>query len=96
MLTEDERPLSEALVTATDILTETSRWTETGRTGAFEISALPPGTYEVRVEALGYEPRLYRSVSVQPGKAARLQVRLTLADPPVEEVDTVMVGRAAP
>ena len=67
----------------------------TRRSGEALISALPPGDYDVRAEALGYRPRLVRGVPVRPGAPTRVTVVLEAEAPPVTQVDTVTFSGGA-
>ncbi len=57
--------------------------------GEYRSSALPPGSYDVRVEQLGYRPLLVLDVTLGPGAAVSLDLALTPAEPPVTQVDTL-------
>src|SRR4051794_14848324 len=45
-----------ASVTARDLLTHRVRAATSGPEGAYRIAGLPAGSYEIRVDALGYAP----------------------------------------
>ena len=55
-----------------------SRVATTDVNGSYEFPALPPGTYTVTCELLGYEP-LHRDVVIGPGQAATLSLGLAPA-----------------
>lgn len=57
-----------ATVVATHQETDETVETEVGPDGAFELSEVPPGAYEVGVEADGYQPNS-ESVQVEPGES---------------------------
>ena len=57
--------------------------------GAYRSPPLPPGQYDVRVERLGFRPLVVLDVSVSPAAAVTLDFRLTPAEPPVTQVDTM-------
>ncbi|MEZ4414473.1 MAG: carboxypeptidase-like regulatory domain-containing protein [Gemmatimonadota bacterium] len=59
------------------------------RGGEVQLSAIPPGDYDVRAEALGFRPQLVRGVPVRPGGSSRFTVVLEPEAPPVTQVDTV-------
>ncbi|MCA9738351.1 MAG: carboxypeptidase-like regulatory domain-containing protein [Gemmatimonadota bacterium] len=69
--------------------------TVSSRGGDVLISALPPGDYDVRAEAIGYRPRLVRGVPVRPGSPSRFTVLLEPEAPPVTRVDTVAFAGGA-
>ena len=85
-----------ALVNAAVFLTPIGRGLErsliTDRAGLVEFSFVPPGTYELRVEALGYQPVLIRPLSVPVGDGIHLEATLQPAGGVVAEVDTVAPG----
>lgn len=94
---QDGRLLTDAAVSVTGTAGGTAMWVETNRDGAFQLPLLRAGEYDVRVEAVGFVPRLYRGVDVPAGQATRLSVELERAAGIVEFVDTVFVGgRGAP
>ncbi|MDT8340073.1 MAG: carboxypeptidase-like regulatory domain-containing protein [Longimicrobiales bacterium] len=85
-----EDPVVNALVT---LLREGSdgdvgRELSTDRQGRFTVSGLRPGRYQVRVEALGFHPRLLRGLTLRPRSHPVIGVRLREATPPVTVVDT--------
>jgi hypothetical protein len=55
-----------------------SRTTPTGATGAYQITGLPPGTYNVVYELTGFTPLKRESVVVQVAQTTRLDVELTI------------------
>ncbi len=69
--------------------------TTSRRSGEALISALPPGDYDIRAEALGYRPKLMRGVPVRPGAPSRVTVVLEVEAPPVTQVDTVTFSGGA-
>jgi hypothetical protein len=86
------RLLANVSVTVTETRTGTSVWAETGRGGSWQLSLLPAGEYEIRVEAPGYLPQLLRDIALRPGRAVRVNATLTPATGPVERVDTLFAG----
>jgi hypothetical protein len=83
------RPVQDAEVRVEDRSSGATRWTMTARDGSYRFEALPDGRYDVVVEALGYKPIRHLDVRVSVGHAARLDVALVRATPPVTEIDTV-------
>jgi hypothetical protein len=51
-----------------------------------------PGTYEVRVEVVGYRPLVARSVDIGGGERADVSLTINPAAPPVVTIDTVALG----
>jgi len=80
-----------ATVTASNPATGFTTATVTDSIGLARIPALPPGTYDVRVELSGFAPVEQRSVAVRVGQMVRLNVTLSAAQ--VAESVTV-VGQA--
>src|SRR5207244_9188599 len=50
------QPVARALVIERDLATNNSSYRYTNEHGLFYFSALPPGNYTVRVDALGFRP----------------------------------------
>lgn len=66
------------------------QWTlRTRSDGAFSFESVPGGSYEMRVEALGYRPVVVTGLGVTPGEGAQVPVRLVAEPPPLTRVDTV-------
>jgi hypothetical protein len=66
-----------------------TRGVTTSREGAFSFSQLAPGRYTVRVELLGYRPKVINGVPVTAGESQRVDVSLDLAPPPVQSAEVV-------
>jgi hypothetical protein len=75
-------------------------WTSRTRSdGLIDFRAVPGGTYELRVEALGYRPLVVVGLGVTPGERITVPVRLAAEAPPLTRVDTLhhgLAGGAAP
>lgn len=72
-----------------------------GRDGRFRMDGLLPGSYDLRVEAVGYRPHLLRGLTLLPGRAVQVEVALTAEPPPVSRIDTTFLaggtsGRTVP
>jgi len=65
--------------------------TTTDLTGAFEFPLVAAGSYEVRVEALGYRPIVARTLTILGGERRTVSLSIAEAPPPVLSVDTVGV-----
>lgn len=61
----------------------------TDLSGRFRFALLAPGTYQLRVEALGYRPTVGRGLALAGGESSTVALRLSAAAPPVVLVDTV-------
>lgn len=88
-------PIGRAAVTLTPV--GGGRGTETATTGAgaFTIRLIRPGSYELRVEAIGYRPLVARTLSLSGGDDQTVELTLNPAPPPVLTVDTVALAVAA-
>ena len=80
------RPMVAAHVILTEVGTGTQRDGETGAGGQFDFLFVPPGTYEVFAEELGYRPQRVRGVPVGPGRSTTVSISLSPAPPPVDSV----------
>ncbi|HEX6135405.1 MAG TPA: carboxypeptidase-like regulatory domain-containing protein [Longimicrobiales bacterium] len=69
-------PLSDALVTITEIETGEVRSLSTDHTGTFRFLFLFAGTYELRVERLSYVPKRVTGIRVRPGPEIRVHAEL--------------------
>ncbi|HXE90806.1 MAG TPA: TonB-dependent receptor [Terriglobales bacterium] len=65
---QQQAVISGAKVTAEDVGTSQKYSTTTDNTGAFTIRALPVGTYNVSIEATGFQQLRIRNVAVSAGK----------------------------
>ncbi len=92
----DGQPLAAVSVTLTHGATGWARNVVTDPSGAFRSPALPPGRYDVLAELLGFRPLVVLGVTVSPAAAVTLTLRLTPAEPPVTQVDTVVFVEGAP
>ena len=71
-------PISDANITATSPNLLGERHARSGADGVFQFWLLPPGTYVLRVTAIGYRPLLIRNVVIQLGQI------MGLGDMPLE------------
>jgi len=69
--------ISNAKITATSVLTGLSRDTNTTSAGVFALPALPPSTYNVTVDANGFQSQTHKGVVLT--VAATLPLNFTLA-----------------
>ena len=89
------RPMQGVHIILTEVGTGVGREQETSATGRFEFLFLPPGSYEVFAEQLGYRPIRVRGIAVRPGRSIPVSVSLAREAPPVMNVDTVEFRQAA-
>jgi hypothetical protein len=88
-------PIAQALVTLHTIGDGVVQQATTTSSGAFTISLVQPGSYELRVEALGYRPLIARTLTLGGGEERHVDLSLTPEPPPVTAVDTVALGGGA-
>ena len=81
-----------ASVTASNAATNQQRATITDEDGLFLIPALPPGNYDVRVEAPGFSRQSRAGVELQVGQVARTDFSLKVGD----VAETIQVVGGAP
>jgi hypothetical protein len=91
---ETGRALPRVVVTLHALGAGTNQETATGNDGVYRFSLVAPGTYEVRAEAIGYQPLVARTLELGGGDAARVPLSLRPATPPVVLVDTIAVEAA--
>ena len=87
-------PVPGVLVTARNSATGLERTAITADNGIFVLRLLPPGSYNVQAEALGYATRTFENVQVSIGSSA--QVNFELSQQAVEIEELVVSGEAAP
>jgi carboxypeptidase family protein len=83
--------LPNAPVTVTNIATNASRSTTRNSAGIYLFPDLVPGTYQVKVEASGFEPQIKTNVILQVQQTARVDFTLSLG----QATQTVEVSAAA-
>lgn len=89
-------PVGQALVTLSVGSAEASYRATTTRAGTFTIPLVQPGTYSVRVEALGYRPLVATGLTLGGGDERSVTLTLSVTRPPVTTVDSVrLTGEAA-
>ena len=67
-----------APITATNTATNATRTTRTNEQGIYSIPALNPGTYQVKVEAPGFQPMVRNNVELQVQQTARIDFTLAV------------------
>jgi hypothetical protein len=75
-------------ITARNVATNLTRTVVSSHTGAYSLSALPPGPYTLMASAAGFARLLEKGVTLTVGQAAALDLRLPAGDPR----DTVTVN----
>src|SRR3954447_20953435 len=70
--------LVNAQITVVNAETNATRTTESNEAGAFSFPALPPGTYNVRVEKQGFRSAVQNGVLLQVQQSARLDFDLSV------------------
>lgn len=72
--------VSGATVTATDSEKGTTRTVTTDDQGEYRILTLPPGTYQLRVQAVGFSTQLVNAVQITVGQIADQNFTLKIGD----------------
>jgi len=67
-----------ATVTVTNPATGVTRTVKSGGEGTYQVPALPPGTYEVTVEAAGFSKAIAKNIGLTVGEAVPYDIRLAL------------------
>ena len=67
-----------AKITITNPATSDTRETMTSSSGSYVVGNLPPGTYNVRVEAKGFTTREFKNVNLEVGRIVTLDAPLTI------------------
>jgi hypothetical protein len=65
-----------ATITATNTSTGISKVVKTGSDGAFRLSALPPGHYQVTTVATGFSKKVFKGLELTVGQSATYDVHL--------------------
>src|SRR6476646_2697431 len=92
-----------ATITVKNTAMGIERTTQTNSTGAYEVPALPPGTYSVQVEMTGFESQLAKNLVLQVSQnsvqkfglkvASTSEVVTVEATAPLVEATTITVGQ---
>jgi hypothetical protein len=91
----DFAPVGRARVSLTPIGSGSAYDATTTAAGSFSVALVQPGSYEIRVEVLGYRPLVARILTVGGGEDRSVSLTLTPEPPPVSRVDTVSLGGAS-
>ncbi|HWR52032.1 MAG TPA: carboxypeptidase-like regulatory domain-containing protein, partial [Bryobacteraceae bacterium] len=87
-----DSPIQNAAVTVRDTARGTTWPTTTNTEGIYNLPRLPIGSYEIRVEAPGFQAAVHPPVRLELNQTARVDVKLSIG--PV--TDTIEVAGAAP
>ena len=79
-----------ATVTATNTATNTTRTATTTSAGVYNLTALPPGVYTVRIEKQGFSAQVRTGIELQVAQVARFDLTLQVGS--VSEVIEVQGG----
>ena len=95
-------PIAAAAVTATDTQRGTVWTTQTNDVGAYNLPRVPIGTYQVRVEAKGFQTAVHPAFTLELNQTARVDVQMIIgevsqtvevtASAPVLQTDTTQLG----
>ena len=83
--------IPDALITAKEVQTGTTRTVTTGASGLYRFNDLQPGTYVITAEAKGFAKSEIQSVSLQVGDARDVNVSMLVAT----QANQVMVSEQA-
>jgi hypothetical protein len=94
--------VADATVTLTNPATNAVRTTKTNSTGIYDLPALPPGTYTLKVEMQGFNAELRSGIELQVAQVARFDTTLKVGNvsntievaggAPVLETESTSVG----
>src|SRR5256885_17070529 len=85
-------PIKDATVTATDTERGTVRTAQTNDAGAYNITRVPVGTYEVKVSAPGFQTAVHPTLTLVLNQTARIDVQMKMG----QGSQTVEVTGSAP
>jgi hypothetical protein len=99
---QNDAPIVKARVTAKDEARGTIWTTETNSEGVFNLPRLPVGSYEIRVEAQGFQTSARPGILLEINQTARLDIQMKVgeitqitevtADAPLLQTDTTLLG----
>lgn len=72
----DQKPLADAVVTATSPKLQGERTAVTDASGLYRLPQLPPGTYTLRVERQGFEPFARADITLRLDRTVRVNLQL--------------------
>ena len=74
------------------VIAGTSQGAATSAEGAYTISGVEPGSYDLQASFIGYETKLIEGVEVEAGEATEVDIRLTESAVQLQEVVAVAYG----
>ena len=83
--------ISGASISVTNSATNTQRAVKTNNDGLYDLPALPPGPYTLKVEMQGFGSQVRNDIVLQVGQVARFDIALKVGN--VSEVVEVTGGR---
>jgi Carboxypeptidase regulatory-like domain len=89
-----DRPVAGTIVTLTNIERSFSRTQTTNEEGAYGFSAVPPGTYRIEAEAIGFKKASVSNVRALVETPVEIKVKLEIGN--VSEVVSIAAGSEAP
>src|SRR5229473_8394845 len=85
-------PIANANVTAADTLRGTVWRTQTNDSGAYNLPRVPIGSYNLKVEANGFQTAVHSMITLEINQTARVDVQMTIG----QVNETVQVTSAMP
>ncbi len=83
----------EPLVAAAVYIEETGQGAYTDENGYFVILRVTPGTYTLRAEYVGYQPKVIKNFIVEADRTAEITIRLQPAEAAVELEEQVVIAK---
>ncbi|MEK6571357.1 MAG: TonB-dependent receptor, partial [Bacteroidota bacterium] len=87
--TVKDKSTGEPVVGANVLVLGTLHGASSGENGYFQITNLRAGVYDVRFSAIGYQPTIYRKVTIVPDLRTKLSVELAPAAVELKEVEVI-------
>src|SRR6266446_7117075 len=87
-----EAPIKDATVTATDTERGTVRTVITNDAGAYNLTRVPVGTYDLRISATGFQTALHSAITLVLNQTARVDMQMKMG----QVTETVEVSGSAP
>src|SRR6266849_1682253 len=85
-------PIKDATVTATDTERGTVRTVITNDAGAYNVTRVPVGTYDLRISATGFQTALHSAITLVLNQTARVDMQMKMG----QVTETVEVSGSAP
>ena len=87
-----DAPIGNAAVTAKDVARGTTWTTETNALGFYNLPRVPVGSYEIKVEAKGFQTAIHPPVQLELNQTARVDFQMKVG----QVTETIEVTGAAP